>query len=210
VVAIHNGVDTARLAEEIAGHEPVPDMPRGAYVINVGTFETKKGQDVLVRAFARLRERRPDLSLVLVGRSGPQLQAVRDLIDTLGLRECVQLRLDLPHAQALSLIKSARVFALSSRQEPFGIVLLEAAYFTIPVVATRVGGVPEVVADGVSGLLVPADDVTALADALARVLDDESLARRLADAARQRTLTEFTWRDAFVRYRALMVPDVSA
>lgn len=210
VVAIHNGVDTARLAEEIAGHEPVPDMPRGAYVVNVGTFETKKGQDVLVRAFARLRERRPDLSLVLVGRSGPQLQAVRDLIDTLGLRECVQLRLDLPHAQALSLIRSARVFALSSRQEPFGIVLLEAAYFTIPVVATRVGGVPEVVADGVSGLLVPADDVTALADALARVLDDESLARRLADAARQRTLTEFTWRDAFVRYRALMVPDVSA
>lgn len=210
VVAIHNGVDTARLAEEIAGHEPVKDMPRGAYIINVGTFETKKGQDVLVRAFARLRERRPDLSLVLVGRSGPQLQSLRDLIATLGLRDCVDLRLDVPHAQTLSLIRSARVFALSSRQEPFGIVLLEAAYFTIPVVATRVGGVPEVIADGVSGLLVPADDVAALTEALARLLEDESLARRLADNARQRTLTEFTWRDAFVRYRTLMVPETAA
>jgi glycosyltransferase involved in cell wall biosynthesis len=210
VVAIHNGVDTTRLAAEIAGHAPLSDIPRGAYVINVGTFETKKGQDVLVRAFAQLRERRADLSLVLVGRSGPQLQELRDLIDSLGLRDCVDVRLNLPHDQTLSLIRAARVFALSSRQEPFGIVLLEAAYFTIPVVATRVGGVPEVVADEVSGLLVPADDVAALANALGRVLDDESLARRLADNARERTLNEFTWRDAFVRYRSLMLPDAAA
>jgi len=207
VVAIHNGVDTTRLAAEIAGHAPLPDIPRGAYVINVGTFESKKGQDVLVRAFAQLRERRPDLSLVLVGRSGPQLQELRELIDSLGLRDWVDLRLNLPHDQTLSLIRAARVFALSSRQEPFGIVLLEAAYFTVPVVATRVGGVPEVVADGISGLLVPADDAAALANALGRVLDDESLASRLAHNARERTLTEFTWRDAFVRYRSLMLPD---
>ena len=58
--------------------------------------------------------------------------------------------------------------------------------------------------------VLPADDVAALANALGRVLDDESLARRLADNARERTLTEFTWRDAFVRYRSLMLPDAVA
>jgi L-malate glycosyltransferase len=184
-------------------------MPRGPYIVNVGTFENKKGQDILVRAFAKVRERRTDLSLVIVGRSGPQLQILRDLIAELGLSDCVDLREDLPHAQTLSMIRSAKVFALSSRQEPFGIVLLEAAYFSVPVVATRVGGVPEVVADGVTGLLVPADDPAALASAIERVLDDAALAGRIADNARRRTLSEFTWGEAFSRYRALLLPDAT-
>ena len=209
VVAIHNGVDSTRLAAAATANAAVPDMPRGPYIVNVGTFENKKGQDILVRAFAQLRERRTDLSLVIVGRSGPQLQLLRDLIAELGLVDCVDLREDLPHAQTLSMIRSAKVFALSSRQEPFGIVLLEAAYFSVPVVATRVGGVPEVVADGVTGLLVPADDPAALASAVERLLDDAALARRIADNARQRTLNDFTWGQAFSRYRALLLPDAT-
>jgi hypothetical protein len=90
--------------------------------------------------------------------------------------------------------READVITLPSRSEGFGRVLVEAACLAIPAVATRVGGMPEVVVDGVTGLLVPPDDPVALARALVTLLRDPGLRQTFGQAARQRALGRFTIR----------------
>lgn len=85
-----------------------------------------------------------------------------------------------------ALIAAATVFVLSSREEGMGSVLLDALFLGRPIAATRAGGIPEVVQDGVSGLLAPVHDPDALGAAIARLVTDPSLAGRLGDAARER------------------------
>jgi glycosyltransferase involved in cell wall biosynthesis len=84
------------------------------------------------------------------------------------------------------------VFALASRNESFGLVLAEAACFGLPVVATRAGGIPEVVSESETGLLVPPDDVPALSRALSALIADPSLRERLGAAGRLRVASQFT------------------
>ena len=91
-------------------------------------------------------------------------------------------------------------FVLPSRSEAFPIVVMEAGALGVPIVATAVGGVPEAIDDGVSGLLVPAESVSDLARALRRFLDDPEAARQMAERLRNRVSSEFTWRAAHDRY----------
>ena len=96
------------------------------------------------------------------------------------------------HEPITDLYASCDIMALASRADAFGLVLAEAGYSRRPVVATRVGGIPEVVVDGETGLLVPSDDVAALADALGRLTADAALRSRMGDAARIRAETKFS------------------
>ena len=86
----------------------------------------------------------------------------------------------------------AALLVMPSFYESFGIACLEAMAFGLPVVATRVGGLPEVIEDGVTGLLVPPGDADALAQAMIRLLSDADLRRRMGQAGRERVLKEFT------------------
>ena len=153
-------------------------------MLNVGTFERKKAHDVLIEGFERMAAAHPDLSLAIIGRSGPALAACRERVATSPLGKRIMLLVDLPHAATLAAIAGATLFVLPSRREPFGIAILEAAALGRPVVATRVGGIPEIVDDGRSGLLVPPEDAAALADALDRLLACPGLA--VAQAQRLR------------------------
>lgn len=203
VVAVYNGIDVEHLERGLRDGRVPPAIAGRRFLLNAATFEHKKGQDVLVRAFAGVRRRHPDLELVLAGRRGPTLPRLRELVTELGLQDAVHFAVDLPHADTLATFREAEVFVLSSRQEPFGIVLLEASYLGTPIVATAVGGVPEVVQHETSALLVPSEDVSALEDAILRVLDDAPLRTRLAANARRIALERFTWEAAFERYREL-------
>lgn len=197
---IHNGIDIERTQKLLTEGRGRAEVTGREYIVNVATFEAKKGQDVLVQAFARVRVQFPGLRLVLAGREGPWLEHVRALVDELRLREHVLILTNLSHPDALRLIADARLFLLCSRREPFGIVLLEAATFNVPVVATSVGGVPEIVADGQTGVLVPSEDVEALAREVVRLLQDRALAARLARGAAERARERFTWQLAFGAY----------
>ena len=209
ILVIHNGADSSVLADELATATGIPEsLAKERYVVNVGTYEHKKGQDVLLRAFALLHATDPSLKLVLVGRRGPALENVLALTRELGLEGAVSHFIDAPHALALALLKSAQVFVLSSRQEPFGIVLLEAALLNVPTVATNVDGIPEVVVDEVTGLLVDPDDPQRLAEAVSRVLTDAELRARIVKAAHSRTSESFTGSASYERYLAAMGPNV--
>jgi glycosyltransferase involved in cell wall biosynthesis len=148
-----------------------------------------KGQRELLQALARL----PDARLVLAGRDLERGGAFQDELEReserLGIRERVEFGFqeDVP-----ALLDTLDVVALPSWTEGLPLVLLEAMARGRPVVATRVGGTPEVVTDGETGLLVPPRDPEALAAALRRVLDDPDLARRLGDAGRAQVAERFS------------------
>jgi glycosyltransferase involved in cell wall biosynthesis len=173
MVVIHNGVApaSAEPAELDIARPVVGEIARLAEV---------KGQRTLLRACAAL-----DVSVVLVGADLEQEGAYRALLereaDELGMRERVLFTGY--RADAASLLRAFDVFALPSTTEGLPLVLLEAMAAGVPVVATPVGGVPELVTDGETGLLVPPGDVAALETALRRLLAEPDTARRLAQNA---------------------------
>ena len=187
VVAIHNGVDTQLF------HRPSGSRPNRRRILNVGKFESKKAQDVLVHAFQHLLRSVPDASLVLVGADGPELASIRALVDRLGLQQQVEFHVTVPHERIPEFMERADVFVLPSRSEPFGIVLLEAGAAGLPVVATRVGGIPELIEHGKTGLLVPPDDPVKLERAIRLLLTDAAAADNLALAWQERALSNWSW-----------------
>lgn len=202
VHVVHNGVDPAAF-EALRGRRGGRAQGSALRLLSIGTFEDKKGQDVLVRALSELRGRGLQCELTLVGRTGAALDRLRALTIRLGLTAAVRFVVDVPHDMIGNYLESADVFVLPSRAEPFGIVLLEAGLFKLPVVASAVGGVLEIISGGEDGLLVPPEDVAALVDAIELVARDEVLRTRLGDALKKKVIGCFTWGRAFEEYRAL-------
>jgi glycosyltransferase involved in cell wall biosynthesis len=191
VVVIPGGVDLSGYA---AANPLVPGV-----IGAMGRLEREKGFDVLLHAMTQLKGE----ARLLIGGDGSQREALTALIGELGLRDRVAMSgfiSDVPgfHAQT-------GLFVLASRSEGMGLVFAEAMAAGRPVVATRVGGVPEVVVDGETGLLVPPDDPGALAGAIDRLLADPALAARMGEAGRRRALELFSAERMADRTAALYV-----
>ncbi len=156
---------------------PLPEAPRALFV---GVLERYKDVDGLAAAWRQVAARLPEATLHVVGK-GSRARVVRRLAGDLPGR--VRWSPALAPAEVARALDEARVLVLPSRSEGMGRVLVEAFCRGRPVVATRVGGIPDVVSDGVEGLLVPARDPDALAEAIIRLLGDRELAERLAAGA---------------------------
>lgn len=156
-------------------------------VLCVARMYPRKRLPDLLRAADILRARVPGIQIRIVGR-GPEWTAVCRLHAELGLGESVTLLGDLTRERLAEEYVNATVFCLPSVQEGFGIVFLEAMAAELPVVACRIAAIPEVVRDGVTGLLVPPRDPGALAETLERLVADPALARRLGLEGRRRAL----------------------
>jgi glycosyltransferase involved in cell wall biosynthesis len=197
VTYVHNGLDLAQFPA-------VPEPPAIAtpFVLVVCRQVEKKGVDTLIRAFSLLERDFSHLSLVVVG-DGPALGRNRALARALGIERRVVFTGDVPHAHVLRYFAACTVLAVPSRAEPFGLVILEGAYYKKAMVCTRVGGIPEIVADEVSALLVGPDDHVAMADRLAALLRDRALAGRLGVAAHQLLMKRFRWEDRVKDYIAM-------
>jgi glycosyltransferase involved in cell wall biosynthesis len=174
-------------------------------VLFVGFLRPEKGLDVLLDAFERVLERVPDAELHVVGDQDLSIdgaaQELRARIRRLEAGGHARLQGYLPFGRELfECYAHASVLALPSRSEGTPRVLLEARAFGCPVVATRVGGIPTSVSDGVDGLLVPSGDASALAAALLRVHDDAEVAERLslAGLTRARRTTVEDYADAIL------------
>lgn len=192
---IYNGVDFARLdAGSRIGLRSSLGIESSATVIGTaGSLVHRKGQDVLLHAIARCNKASvtciPAPHLIVAG-DGPEGDVLRRLADELGLSSRVHF---IGHVRDMAAFyASIDVFALASRADAFGLVLAEAGFMRKPVVATRVGGIPEVVLDGETGLLVRPDDVEELAATLDRLMADPSLRARLGEAAHIRAETRFS------------------
>jgi glycosyltransferase involved in cell wall biosynthesis len=169
------------------------DGAAGPLLVGVGRVVTQKGFAVLVRAAAEVHERHPGLRVAIAGREADGAKEVREEIERLGLNAVV--RLLGQRGDIAELLAGADAYVSPSLSEGAPVTHLEAMAAGAPVVATGVGGVPEIISDGENGLLVPAGQHEPLADALIRLLGDDELARRLADRGRE-TVREFgadTW-----------------
>lgn len=204
-----------RYGRELACAEVVPNPgppvdPAGAWaprrqptqILHVGRFERLKGSDVAIDAFAQLAAERPDLELLLVG---PDLGVVgddgarrdapaflRDRALPAAVRQRIRLLGPQPPAAVAALRRAASVVLVPSRYENFPLALLEAMSDGCPVIASAVGGIPEIVTDGRDGVLVPAGDPGALAAALRSLLSNPEAAARMGAAARARYRTTWT------------------
>jgi starch synthase len=226
VVVIHNGIDTQEYApnpgtDVLTRHGVDPDRP---YLLFVGRITRQKGLPHLLRA---ARSFHPDAQLVLCAGAPdtPEIaEEVTGLVD--GLRAerqgVVWISAMLPKPDVVQLLSHATVFVCPSVYEPMGIVNLEAMACHAPVVATATGGIPEVVADGETGLLVPIEQVSDgtgtpiepqrfEADIASRVntlLGDPDLAKRMGEAGRERAVKSFSWaaiaRETHDLYRSLV------
>lgn len=197
---IHNGLDGD--AFRALGGAPVQRGER--IILSVGKFVGIKGQDVLIDAFAAIAADYPDARLQLVGAAGDALDSLRQRSARHGLAGRVQFLTDLPHGEVAACFSRAELFVLPSRRETFGIVLLEAGAFGLPVVATRIGGIPEVVGEGETARLVPPDDAPALAAAMRALLDAPEVARAMGARLQHHAQANFSWRAGCAAYAALV------
>jgi len=159
---------------------PVDEGP--PRILCVAHLYPRKGVDTLLRAFARLTT---EAILRIVG-AGPEGERLEHLAHDLNIANRVHFLRHLPFAALAAEYRNAAVFALPTEQEGFGIVFLEAMASSLPIIATRVAAVPEVVADGVTGLLIDPGDEAALAHTLERLLRDQDLQKQLGSAGRAR------------------------
>ena len=195
VKVVHNGF---AIPGEIESR--LPKKNSVPVILNVAKYESKKGQDLLLRAFAYLLDDHPDAKLIFAGARGDALVALQGLSKMLEVDKHVTFLQELPHQEVVKLYQEASLFCLPSREEPFGIVVLEAGAFGLPVVASAVGGVKEIIANGVNGVLVPPQDPWSLKEAISWLLRDEKQAESMAQALREHVYQNFSWEISYQKY----------
>lgn len=209
---VHTGAPIQRTAYR----DPLPTRKgQPARILCVGRLVEKKGHRFLLEALAAVRNAGWDARLQVIG-DGPLLRSLQRLAADLGIAQAVTFDGARPQDYVQQALQQAHVFALASAtpsagdEEGIPVVLMEAMAAGVPVVSTWHGGIPELVHDGVTGLLAPEAHPAALAENLLRVLNDTSLAQRLARAARHRVEAEFDAADAARRLEALYAKTLAA
>jgi glycosyltransferase involved in cell wall biosynthesis len=194
------GVDPARIRVVGAGPNVAPPPREGSAgrepaILFVGRCFAPKGGPDLVEAFQRVRRTHPRAQLWIVSQSAPS-----------PLPEGAIFHGTLDRDALAALYARASVFALPTLREAFGLAIVEAMSFGLPVVASRIEAIPEIVAEGETGLLVPPRDPGALAAALAALLADPARAHRLGAAGRARAAERFGWDHTVARMLDVLRP----
>lgn len=192
---IPNGVDL----REFRSRRPHPH-PR-PYILALGRMDPLKGFDLLLLAFAELLRHRQDTDLLLAG-EGWLKPGLQELSRKLGLERHVRFLGEADRKKVVQLLNGCRFLVVPSTVEPFGIVNLEGMAAGKAVVAFSVGGIPEVVQTGRTGILVPCPDITRLTQAMLRLLEDPERAKRYGTHGRLRS-ERFDWPIVARRYLTL-------
>jgi glycosyltransferase involved in cell wall biosynthesis len=190
-VTVHEGIDVghALAAEPVNVHEAFW-LPHGSPVVgNVAALVPHKGQRYLIEAARLVVQQVPDARFVILGEG-----ELREHLEKQVREHHLEKHVLLPgfRTDVLGCIKGFDLFVMSSVTEGLGTSLLDAMACARPIVATRAGGIPEIVVDGVNGLLAPIRDHQALADAIVRALKDDGLRQRMGDAGFARVNERFT------------------
>ena len=196
VSVVPNGVDLREF------EEAKPCELERPYLLTVARLEKKKGIDILLRAYERVAERVDDLNLVIAG-DGPERESLERLVGRLGLARSVKFLGTVTGAEKVALYKGCAFFVCPSRWEPFGITNLEAMAAGKTVVATRVGGIPEIVQDGFNGLLFDRGDPENLAARLLELIESNARRKELERNARKFILA-YNWRAVAQRYLGVL------
>ncbi|MFQ5592128.1 MAG: glycosyltransferase family 4 protein [Phycisphaerae bacterium] len=216
-VPVFNGVDLRKFVCSCSRQSKKDDL--GKRLLFVGRISPEKGLHVLLEAFRDVRQRYPDARLEIVGGDAPcpreysvdlsddaQVAALarfyngrsyfsqlREQAVSAGVQDSVEFTGSVPHAKAVEHYQHADVLVNPSLSEAFGMSLVEGMASGLPVVATRVGGMTEIVEEGKTGLLVEPGDHRALAEALLTILDRPDCGRTMGKAGRERAAHLFSW-----------------
>jgi N-acetyl-alpha-D-glucosaminyl L-malate synthase BshA len=193
VDVIPNFVDTDSFS-------PGPRAPGPRRIVHNSNFRPLKRVDDVIRVFAEVR-RTTECELLLIG-DGPERTRIERVVHDLGLSPSVRFYgMQLGFVEVL---RASDVFLLTSQTESFGLAALEGLACGVPVVATRVGGLPEVVREGETGFLRDVGDIASMAQAVRRLLEDGALRRRMGEAARDDALTRFRKQPILEQWEALL------
>ena len=184
ITVIPNGTDTSRFApgprNQVLEYF-LPDQFDGKVLLSVGRLTEAKDQFTLLSAMEILKEQGRNVHLILIGDGEMREQLEREIVQK-KLTNCIHMTGS--RSDVDQFLPGVDAFVLSSKREGFPMSILEAMAAGLPVIATKVGGIPEVIQDGKNGILVPSQDPASLANAICRVLDDSEYAGNLGQEAR--------------------------
>lgn len=176
--------------------EPKPRSRTKPVIIGTASrLSPEKGQSYLLEAFALLRERSGSQVSLRIAGEGPEERKLKALAQKLGIADAVEFAGWIDHADLPAFLQDLDLFALPSTYEGFGVAAAEAACMKLAVVASNVYGVPDIVRDGKTGILVPARDSEALAAALSSLIDDAPRRFEMGEAGRAVVTAQYDWRD---------------
>lgn len=205
VQVVHNGIDCERFLKEADASELPVNCP---YILNVGNYVPLKAQDVLLQAFAQLAQKYPELKVICAGGTynGIWLRHLNELTDSLNIRNRVIFLENQPHSHIASLMKRAVCMAHTSHREGFPLVLIEAAVCSTPIIATRVGGIPEIIPSSDFGLLIDDGDINGLVKAMVTIIQEPKQAELRGALLKKRVATLFS-ADAMVNGYLMVIFD---
>jgi len=197
--------------EEFETVEPyISNVP---YIFWIGRFVHKKGFDRLIAAFAQVKPELGEAKLILAG-DGPDRTDLQQIADNCGAGDHIGFKGYVNHHSAISLMKGAQIVVVPSRREPFGIVAVEAMAAGTPVIATAVGGLPDIISDGKNGILVPDGRPDEMAEAMQMLWQQPAIREKLAAEARRTVATRYTWSQVTQRmltqYRNVLASDAGS
>jgi glycosyltransferase involved in cell wall biosynthesis len=177
---------------KLADEPSAPTAGRLPVILYVGTIGHRKGHVFLVEAFARIAQRHPEWRLLLAGRNAtPELyEQILKIRSLANLEDRIEIDHSLPDDAVAERMRTSAIFVMPSLQEGLGLSLQEALYRGCACIASRAGGMQDLIEDGVNGLLVPPGDADALAGALEKLITDGKLRERLNEAARPSVLAK--------------------
>jgi len=194
IIVVPNGIDIADQLDESSIKD---EAAHGKCILSVGRLESVKGVQYLIRAMKRVHDNIPDARLIIIG-NGQERAMLEALSIQLGIQKNVQFVGKVPHEKVLSFMQQADVFVLPSLSEGFPMVIIEALACGLPVVASGVGGVPEIITNEANGYLVKAKDTESIADNILLLLQDEKLRKKISDNNKQ-LVKKYTWENVITR-----------
>jgi len=182
-VIFYNGMKTP---EELS--DPLSNINKN--VVCVGRLDPSKGQDVLIHAFRQVVDQVGDAKLILIG-AGPKRDYLDSLIQNLHLENSIMFVGKVSPEDVIKNLNKGYISVVPSREEAFGFVVIESMSVGTPVIASSVGGIPEIIRDGVDGCLVPPEDTDALAEKIILLLKNPELRNKMSENALDRFLSTF-------------------
>lgn len=198
IIIIPNGVDEEMikvgLKREIRSKLNI--SPNTKIIISLSRLTPRKGFKYVIMAFSKFVKDFPDSRLIIIG-DGPQRQELEELVSNLGIIDYVDFKGLIPHVEITKILPAADVFALTPIYEGLGIVYIESLACEVPVITTKVGGIPDIIKDGVNGLFVSHGDVEELYNALNKLITDKDMYRRFQKEGIHTVKKKFIWEDIF-------------
>jgi glycosyltransferase involved in cell wall biosynthesis len=198
IAVVPNGINMADYINEPGIKD---GATRGKGILFVGRLVSVKGVQYLIRAMKQVHTKIPDARLIIVG-DGEEREMLESLSLQLGIQNYVQFIGEIPHEKVQTYMQQAEVFVLPSLSEGLPNVIIEAMACGLPIVVSRVGGIPEIITNDTNGYLVEAKDTESIAKYIIVLLEDEKLRKKISDTNKQ-LVKKYTWENVIVELERL-------